>query len=73
MPREDHVRSLNLPSRQLFIDVKMQTHEGEGQRDWLGSLIGVLRRERIHDVLKNECGIAQLQGVATQFVIGILF
>jgi hypothetical protein len=54
MPREDHVRSLDLPSRKLFLDVKVQTHEGKGQRDWLNSFIGVPRRESIHDVLKNE-------------------
>jgi hypothetical protein len=58
LPREGHVRSLDLPTRMPFLDVEIQTNERKGQRDWLGLLIRVLSRKRIHEVLMNERQIA---------------
>ena len=67
--RHSHVRALNLTTREAALDVEVQAGQREGDTDRFALARGVLRPERVDDVLVSEHRIAVRERVRAQLII----
>ncbi len=70
--RQLHMKPLHLSAGEVLFDVQVQSDQREDQSDWLCSLIGMLSRIRVHNVLMNKRRIWVRQRVARKFVIRVV-
>lgn len=63
--------ALDVAPGHAALDVEVQADEREHDADWPGVSVGMLRRERVDDVLVNERGAAVRQRVAAQLVVRV--
>jgi hypothetical protein len=67
------MRTLYLSSRELFLDVQVESDQAERYFDRLGVFVRHLYRERVHHVLMNKRRIAVCQRVKAQFMEDVWF
>jgi hypothetical protein len=67
-----HMKLLHLSARSIFLHMQIQTKQGGHNCDWLGTLIGMLSRVRINNILVDKPRISMRQRVVQEFVIEVL-
>jgi hypothetical protein len=63
---------LDLSASETFFEVKVESDQGEHDRDWLGRFVSVLGGVGIDDELMDERGVGMRQGVEGEFVVEIV-